>query len=191
MNGKIKKVITWLLILEVVFLGLAAPLFYMDYSLLGQALEKEEKSHNWALKLESYDKVKDEFAKLGGGGNKVKARFTGKDQAVDFISRVEQAGADLGTQFTLEAYEGKVDPKSSKSKKTEEKEIKDDELAFILKTQGSFSDFVKFLIRLENLDKYATIKRISLEKERIRVIGEAGAKEKDILSGEIIIAAKQ
>ena len=212
MEKKIKSSLVFLILLELVFLAGAGFLCFQNKKLQSQILEKEQAARNWQLKLLSFDKIKDEYEKIEGDSNKIGERFTNKEEAVVFIQEMEQAAEQSGIVLEIELYTPKKTTKTKKtttkkttedsgdkdssknesesSAKTEEKE-EEGAVAFQLKTQGTFSDLMKFLVKLENLSRYTRVENVTLitETERERVDGATEAVERKILNGEIIITA--
>jgi len=187
MNRKIKMNLVVFLLLEIIFLAVGAWLFWKNEHLLQEIVQNKEASRNLELKILNYDKIEGEYTKLEKE-EEIAWRFVSKDNPVFFIKEVETAAVESGANLEIDLYKPKIS--SKKDKEDQEKARKEGTvpLAFVLSTKGNFNSFLKFLVKLENLDKYASLEKVNLEKRTTKANKDTPAEE--YIVGEIVIFAK-
>ncbi|MEA3273537.1 MAG: hypothetical protein U9Q72_03010 [Patescibacteria group bacterium] len=187
MNRKLKMNLVVFLLLEIVFFAVGAWFFGKNEQLLREIIKEKKTSRNLELKILGYDKIESEYAKLAEE-EEVIWRFASKDSPVSFIKEIEKAAIESETDLEIEIYKPTISSKKDKEKQEKQEKEGTVPLAFVLNTKGAFNSFVKFLVKLENLSKYASLKSINLEKQTVKANKDAPAEE--YLAGEIIIFAK-
>jgi hypothetical protein len=187
MDKKIKINLFVFLLLELAFIAAGFWLFWKNDNLSKEVIKAKEADRNLELKISNYDKIASEYAKLEEK-EEIAWRFTSKDEPVFFIKEVEKAAVESNLELTIEVYEPKF---TSKKEKEEQEKIKKEgkaPLAFSLTTKSNLTSFLRFLIKLENLGKYADLKTIGLEKRTLQANKEAPIEE--YIEGKIVIYAR-
>jgi hypothetical protein len=192
--GKFKNKLFIFLAIELSFLVFSGWMLNSVW-LLDLAIRDAQKS-SWEMevKIANYDRLKEERSKLEGEGKRLFRRFVTDDEApVEFISKIEKAAEDSGVKLKLETYQEKAVKKKGK---VEEKKGEGEALALILKTESGFFEWMRFLARIENLDGYSSVKKISLNfgkvEEDTTAPSSVGGEETGLASkllGETIIVA--
>lgn len=194
--------ITWIVfaVLELGLFVLAGWIFVANDRAIAENLAKARSVRDLELKLISYDKTKKENDELGNQGDRLAGRFTTEETAVDFLREIETAALDSGVSLKISLYEIKPAATSKKEKEKAKKEEKkeDKPLVFLLETKSDFSSLAQFLVRLENMPKYAEIKKVDVahetQKEQSQRQTEQGAEQvtvtKEFARGKIVIVAK-
>ena len=191
MDQKIKTRLILLVLIEIVFLGGASWLLFQDGEFSKKVLEEKKNIHDIELKLANYEKVENEYLKLGGKGETLAQRFTAKDDAVYFIRDIEQAAGEVGLSLEISIYKEPASAKKKTKEQLEQEAAREGELVLLLETEGSFANFMKFLIKVENLKKYIEVRKIDLVKETIKEsVPGSEATSRDVLRQKVIVSAK-
>ncbi len=187
MDKKIKINLILFILLEAACFAAGTWLFWKNENLFKTIVTEKEANRNLELKISNYDKVESEYSKLEEK-EEIAWRFTSKEEPVFFIKEVEEAAFKSGVEMEMEIYEQQATSKKEKEEQEKAKKAGEIPLAFSLKTKSNLTSFIRFLVKLENLGKYADLKKIGLEKRSIKANKDAPAEE--YLGGEIIIFAR-
>jgi hypothetical protein len=98
------------------------------------------------------------------------------DQEVDFIKKMESLADETGNKIDMKIDDSQLTDKKDKKDKKDKEDIKsklpyDNFIIIQVSLEGDYSGLLKFLNKLENLDKFVNVTAINLnkaEKEKVR-----------------------
>lgn len=144
--------ITSIIIIIALILILVAPLVRKIKSLSLNLIEKKSLMSSYEKRGGDYLKnLKNKYIELEPQISKINKSFIDSDQVIDFILAVEKAAALTNNYLEIKEI----------SSSTEEK---DQILSFQISLWGNFSNLIKFLVQLENMDYFVDSGSLQITK---------------------------